>query len=87
MKFHNYMEDVVFDALEKVLLGRDDICKCERCKWDLVALTLNKLPSKYVVTQKGSVYTRLAELELQFKVDIVRELAVAMEIVRDKPNH
>ena len=87
MKFHNYMEDVAWDALEKILSGRDDICKCDRCKWDLVALTLNKFPPKYVVTQKGGVYTRLAELELQFKVDIVRELAVAMEVVRAKPNH
>ena len=87
MKFHNYMEDVVFDLLDKLLSERDDLCKCERCKLDIAALVLNKQPPKYVVTQKGSVYTRLGELELQFRVDTIREFTNAIKIVKNKPNH
>jgi len=87
MEYHNYMEDVVFDLLQKLLSEREDICKCDRCKLDMVALVLNKVPPKYVVTQKGSVYTRLKELELQSRVDTLREFTKAIEIVKNKPNH
>lgn len=87
MKFHNYMEDAVFELLDKLLAERDDICKCERCKLDIAALVLNKLPPKYVVTQKGSVYTRLGELQLQSRVDTIREFTNAIKIVKNKPNH
>jgi competence protein ComFB len=52
-----------------------------------MALVLNKLPSKYVVTLKGRVYTKLSELELQRKADIVKELTKAIEIVKNNPQH
>lgn len=87
MHLHNYMEDVVFENLEKLLSERDDLCKCDRCKLDIAAMTLNHVTAKYVVTQKGSIYTRLAELGLQFRADIIRELTKAIEIVRKNPNH
>ncbi len=87
MHLHNYMEDVVFENLDKLLSEQNDMCKCDRCKLDIAAMVLNHVPAKYVVTQKGSIYTRLAELGLQFRADIIRELTRAIEIVRKKPNH
>jgi competence protein ComFB len=87
MELHNYMEDAVRENLERLLSERDDICKCEKCKLDIMALVLNKLPSKYVVTLKGRVYTKLSQLELQRKADIVKELTKAIEIVKNNPQH
>ncbi len=87
MEFHNYMEDIVEDTLEKLLSEREDVCKCERCKLDIIALALNRLPPKYVVTQKGRIYTKLAELELQLKADVVKEITKAIEIVKKNPQH
>ncbi len=87
MELHNYMEDAVKENLERLLSERDDLCKCEKCKLDIMALALNKLPSKYVVTSKGRIYTRLSELELQRKADIVKELTKAIEIVKNNPQH
>lgn len=86
MELHNYMEDVVLNNLN-LLLEKEDMCKCEKCKLDIMALALNKLPSKYVVTQRGRIYTKLAELELQFKADVVRELTKAIEVVKKNPQH
>ena len=86
MELHNYMEDVVLNNLN-LLLEKEDMCKCEKCKLDIMALALNKLPSKYVVTQRGRIYTKLAEIELQFKADVVRELTKAIEVVKKKPQH
>lgn len=87
MEIHNYMEDLVEDILENLLSKRDDVCNCKKCKSDIAALALNKLPCKYVVTQKGRVYTKLAELELQLRIDIVKELVKAMERVKSSPQH
>jgi competence protein ComFB len=81
------MEDIVLDALEELLSERNDICKCEKCKFDITAITLNRLPSKYVVTPRGRVYTKLSELELQKRTDIIKELTKAIEIVKNNPQH
>ncbi len=86
MEFHNYMEDIVLNNLN-LLLEKEDMCKCEKCRLDIMALALNRLPSKYVVTQKGHVYAKLAELELQLKADVIRELTRAIEIVKKNPQH
>jgi len=80
------MEDIVLNNLN-LLLEKEDMCKCEKCRLDIMALALNRLPSKYVVTQKGHVYAKLAELELQLKADVIRELTRAIEIVKKNPQH
>jgi len=86
MKLHNYMEDIVSNNLE-IIMEREEMCKCEKCRLDVMALALNRLPPKYVVTQKGGIYTRLKELELQFKADVIREIVKAIEVVKRNPQH
>ncbi len=83
----NYMEKMVKKNLESQLETRNDICKCDRCKLDVMAYSLNHLPPKYVVTDKGSIYTRLQELEVQMNADITREFFKAIEIVNINKRH
>lgn len=85
--FKNYMEEVVDSTLEEILSRRDDVCKCDRCKLDIKALALNHLPPKYVVTDKGYVYTKVNELESQFKADVTVAVTNAMKVVRKNPRH
>lgn len=85
--FKNYMEEVVDTTLEEILSRRDDVCKCERCRMDIKALALNHLPPKYVVTDKGYVYTKVNELESQFKADVTVAVTNAMKVVRKNPRH
>jgi len=87
MGIHNYMEEAVKDAIEDILAQREDVCKCERCKFDMMAWALNRLPPKYVATQKGRVYTKLEEIGIQFKTDIIKEVARAIEHIKNKPRH
>jgi len=87
MEIHNYMEEAVKDVLENILSQREDLCKCDRCKLDMTAWALNRLPSKYVATQKGRVYTKLEEINVQFKTDIIKEVARAVEYVKNNPRH
>ncbi|MGE5308839.1 MAG: late competence development ComFB family protein [Deltaproteobacteria bacterium] len=87
MKISNYMEEVVQDELEQLLSERDDVCKCQRCKYDMMVYALNRLPPKYVITDRGRLYTKLKEQELQFKADVVKELTKAINFISKNPNH
>lgn len=87
MELKNYMEVAVLENLDRMLDSREDLCKCDHCRMDVVALALNRLPSRYVVTDKGRIMTKIKETELQFQVDILRELVIAIEIVKSKPRH
>lgn len=87
MKIVNYMEDMVKEHLDELLSKRDDICKCQKCKFDMMVWALNRLPPKYVITAKGRIYTKLAEQAIQFKADVVRELAKAIIKVSKNIQH
>ena len=52
------MEDVVALLLDELIKDKD-ICKCEHCRLDMMAIALNKLPPKYIVTRKVSYMQKL----------------------------
>ena len=87
MKLKNYMEDAVHYALEEMLAKRTNVCKCSRCKLDIMAYALNHLPAKYVVTDKGHTYTRVAEMAQQFNADLVVAISKGMKHVARNPRH
>ncbi len=87
MNLHNTMEKAVFNIIDNVLSKRDDICKCDKCKLDIIAIVLNNLPPKYVVTEKGELYSRVDEMEVQFGADIIKEIVKAIDIVLKSPRH
>lgn len=81
------MENAVFNVLNDVLKKRDDICKCEKCRMDIAAISLNNLQPKYVVTEKGELYTKVNEMEVQFEADIIKEIVKAINIVSRTQKH
>ncbi len=87
MKIQNYMEEVVQDELELLLAERNDICKCTKCKLDIMVWALNRLPPKYVITDRGRLYTKLKEQEIQFKADVVKELTKSIDFIGKNPQH
>ena len=86
IKMKNYMEDCVMDMLPAVL-SEVNGCHCERCRMDILAQVLNKLPPKYVVTRKGHLYTKLSTIQQQFDVDIITAITQAAARVSAKPRH
>lgn len=85
---HNTMEELVFRYVDKAFQREEtDMCKCERCKMDVAAIALNNLPTKYVATDKGSIYVKIQEMEIQYIVDVIREVTMAMEKVKVHPSH
>lgn len=87
LKVYNYMEYIVSDELEKLLASTEALCKCQKCKLDITAWALNRLPPKYIVSEKGRIYTKLDEQNMQFRVDVIRELTKAILYVSKNPHH
>ncbi|MDN5346490.1 MAG: competence protein ComFB [Clostridia bacterium] len=83
----NYMEDCVWELLDKVLEQDPAACRCPACRYDMVALALNNLPPRYVVREKGEVYSKASMLEIQHRADIYTALTKALAIVKQNPRH
>ena len=63
------------------------LCACERCMEDVKALTLNNLPSKYVVLEQGDLVPRLTVYENKFSSDITAQMLKACRLVMERPHH
>lgn len=87
MAYKNYMEEAVVSELNGALEQLTDVCKCEKCREDMAAYALNRLPPKYVVTFLGNVYTKLNQLKAQTMADIIVRLMEAAKVVSGKPRH
>ena len=82
----NYMEICVQEMLPSILKGINS-CTCEKCMLDVMAISLNSLKPKYVVTRRGELYSKLAMLRHQFDVDIIAAVTKAAVIVARDPRH
>lgn len=82
----NYMEEIVSRQIHEVL--RDiNVCNCEKCMMDITAIALNNLPPKYIVTEKGELYSKIGTLQQQFEVDVIAAITKAAVIVKRRPRH
>ena len=83
---YNVMETLVEDKM-KERLAQIECCNCEKCLDDIRAIALNRLPSKYVSTNKGEVFTRISSTERQNTLDIEFAVVSAIEFVASHPHH
>jgi len=64
-----------------------DICQCEDCRLDVMALMLNNLKPKYVVTEKGALWAQLDDFDPQYRTDFMTALTKAAKAVKSTPRH
>jgi len=88
MELRNLTEKLVWQRLDEVLKEQGaEYCACEQCRLDIVALSLNQLPPRYVVTQRGETFSKADILEIQRYVDVVAAVTKAANMVRRSPHH
>lgn len=87
MELKNYMEILMWQHLDDVLTSHPGVCRCEKCRFDIAALTMNFLPPRYVVTDRGQMFTKIKALEQQFTIDIITAITNAVKIVSATPHH
>ncbi len=85
--FINVMEELLMKQDLDKILEQHGVCRCNRCKADVCALTLTALPSKYVVAGDSSISPVLSYYESRLKISMVTELVKACTRVRENPRH
>lgn len=84
--FLNVMETLVE---EKVInyMEQFGVCTCSRCKADVAALALTKLPAKYVVVNKTAVSPLINFYSSKYAGQITVEITKACIRVNEVPHH
>lgn len=82
----NILEEVMRLEAPKIMKGLG-MCCCERCLNDVLAIALNSIPPKYVVTQKGALFAKIASYGVQYQTDIFAHLTKACVTVGNSPSH
>lgn len=83
----NYIEHLVNEQLDEYLKMNPEMCICEKCQLDMKAFALNKLKPQYIVTDRGYLFQKIEEMRLQYKVDVLRAIIDATNIVSKNPRH
>ncbi|MCL6478347.1 MAG: late competence development ComFB family protein [Peptococcaceae bacterium] len=87
----NYVEVAVeqlFDELLKNYTGKNPgTCTCEKCRDDMMALALNRIPPHYVATDKGSIITQVGFDLIGGKAQIASAILTAIKTVGANPRH
>lgn len=81
----NLMEELVLSRLDSTLM-RFNCCKCNKCKKDIAALTLNKLEPRYVVIKRGD-RAKQEQAEAEYGSAVTGALVQAIMLVKKEPRH
>jgi len=83
----NSMEVVVLEKAKDTIQYDTEVCKCEKCFYDICAIVLNSIKPKYSTTNVGTLYVRASNLEMAEAVQMSVEVAKAIELVKKRPAH
>ena len=90
----NVSEKLVFDAIDAVIPGHTEMCKCQDCMLDVAAIALNSLPPRYhagkfVALPKNVAGLRhyIPEQEREMVEQARAAVEAAIERVKAHPNH
>lgn len=81
----NLMEETVLEKIDQ-LWKETNYCKCERCKMDIAAYALNRLPPKYVQSVEGKMLHKFVTHTTQTDVEITAVVYKGIQIVGAEPH-
>ena len=85
-ELRNYTEEAVKLYMDRCF-EQADVCHCDVCRMDVMAIMLNNLKSKYVVTEMGALFAQLDDFDPQYKIDFITLMNQAAKIVKNGPRH
>lgn len=86
MAIRNVMENVVKGVISKHKHQLHLNCDCDRCLDDITAISLNKLPPRYIVNEEHNPYVRaMHEADSQGVMNILMIVAQSATIVSNNP--
>lgn len=88
-EFTNVMEEIVVAWVQILMAGTDyqTFCPCNKCKNDIITISLNALPTYYVTTDEGRriVFERLNTDENRKWIN--KRIISAIHVVGKYPKH
>lgn len=63
------------------------LCPCNRCRIDVIALSLSNLPAKYMVVDNKNIVPLLSTYEARYNAAIVSQVMSACRKVMERPRH
>ena len=63
------------------------MCRCDKCRADVWAYSLNHLQPHYVVTDVGEAFVRTDAMSTQFQANILTAIMNGIAIVKKNPRH
>jgi len=81
----NEKERFVVSELETQLKVRTEVCRCQECVLDMVALALNHTKPVYRVTLLGAIYAQADDDAIH--QEIVDAVAIAIDKISANPSH
>ena len=84
----NAMEDAVIDEAKSALKHMSDICKCDKCFYDVCAIALNTFPASYATSEQGELFKKAGVLlNAETRNKISAAVFDAIKTVKDNPIH
>ncbi|MCM3667185.1 late competence development ComFB family protein [Mesobacillus subterraneus] len=89
ISYVNVMEEVVSTLVNVLMMSPDyqTFCNCQKCRNDIIAISLNTLPSHYVTTEDGRkmVFEQLNTQENRAWIN--KRIISAIHLVGKYPKH
>ena len=85
-QLRNYTEEAVRLYVDRNF-PRDDVCGCEGCKLDMMAIMLNSMQNRFVVTDQGEMYAKMSDFDAQYRTDLMVNMEMACKAIAKLPKH
>ncbi len=82
----NIMQFLVEQKVDKYI-KMFGLCNCPRCKLDVMALALSKLPAKYIIIASNEAKPMMSVWEGRYNTAVISQVMWACKTVMDNPYH
>lgn len=82
----NLMEETVLNKIKQIW-PQTNYCQCDRCRLDVAAFALNRLPAKYVQSLEGALIHRFESETTQTDAAITAVVYNAIQRIGEDPRH
>ena len=82
-KPRNVCEDLVEKELDLLFSRYVDVCRCNQCRADIIALSLKELPARYITDSRNSFAGE--KIGNEYLEKVMKAVYKAVKIVKEKP--
>jgi len=87
MPLINVMEQIVSRKVESIWNSDAVRCKCEKCKIDVISLTLNQIKPRYISSPEGRIFVTMEVQNGPLDGEITAIINDSIHKVNDNPRH